>query len=115
MAGVLSIFTKPFEQIDANDVAQVVKEHCPEGYEIEFKKTLPEKQGSREPWLQGKDEIGSHARDTILKELVAFANSAGGFVLVGIDETDEKPPRAKSIEPIPRVGELASRIEDQIR
>src|ERR1051326_7197105 len=111
----LSLLTKPLEQIGADDLNQLLTEHCPEGYEVEFKKTLPDKRGGYDPWLLGKNEIGAYARDEILAELIAFGNSAGGYVLVGIDETQEKPPRAKSIEPLPRIGDLAARFEDMIR
>jgi Schlafen, AlbA_2 len=35
--------------------------------------------------------------------------------LLGIDETDEKPPRAKRITPLPHCHDLAQRLRDQVR
>ena len=89
-------------------------ETWPEGYEVEFKKTLPDKRGGGHPWLGGGD-IGDHARDEILSEVIAFANAQGGSVVLGIEETSDKPPRAHAVTPLPRVGELARRFEDQAR
>jgi len=111
----ISFFEKPVREIQLRDIEQLVGEGYPEGYEVEFKQTLPDKQGKVAPWLAGKNEVSDYARDEILAEAVAFANAQGGFVIVGIAETKEKPPRASSIVPLPRVGELARRFEDQAR
>ena len=70
--------------------------------------------GGGHPWLGGGD-IGDHARDEILSEVIAFANAQGGSVVLGIEETSDKPPRAHAVTPLPRVGELARRFEDQAR
>jgi hypothetical protein len=115
MASVLSLFSKPLQQVDASDIQQLVDERCAESSEVEFKRTLPDSKGAVAQWITGKDAIGDYARDQVLGELVAFANATGGFVILGIGETQDKPPRAKEIVPLPRVGELARRFEDQIR
>lgn len=110
-----SVLQKLVGQIAASDIHQLVQDGYPESYELEFKKTLPEKHGKQASWIKGGNEIEDHARNEILSEVIGFANAQGGFVIVGVDETAEKPPRAKSIEAIPRIGELARRIEDQAR
>jgi predicted HTH transcriptional regulator len=46
-----------------------------------------------------------------VKELVGFANANGGTIVLGMDETNERPPRAKEILPIPRVAQLADRLK----
>jgi hypothetical protein len=96
------------------DIAELTAETWPEGYEVEFKKALSERRGGQHPWFTGGD-IGDHARDEILAEVIAFANAQGGSVVLGIEETPDKPPRAHAIAPLPRVGELARRFEDQAR
>ncbi len=115
MAKVLGIFTKPIETVTPADVVQLTTESWPEGYTVEFKRTLPEKKGGSDAWITGSNKIGDFARDEILSEVVAFANAQGGTLILGIDETNDKPPRAGSIMPLPRVGELARRFEDASR
>jgi predicted HTH transcriptional regulator len=78
------------------------------------KKALSDRGGGQHPWFTGGD-IGDHARNEILAEVIAFANAQGGSVVLGIEETPDKPPRAHAITPMPRVGELARRFEDQAR
>src|SRR5207253_9606512 len=59
--------------------------------------------------------IGDYARDEILAEVVAFANYRGGSLILGVAETADNPPRADKVVPLPQVGELARRFEDQAR
>jgi hypothetical protein len=58
--------------------------------------------------------IGEYARNEIAKEVVAFANTYGGTILVGIDETKDKPNRAKQPALLPQVHELARRLRQSI-
>jgi hypothetical protein len=110
---VISIFGKPLREIGVDDLSQLIDGHVAEGYNLEFKKALPDKKGDQRPSANG--QVGDYARDKILGEIVAFANSQGGYLVLGIDETDEKPPRAKAITPLPAIGEIARRLEDQSR
>jgi predicted HTH transcriptional regulator len=82
---MLGIFTKPLELVTASDVAELYGESWPEGYEVEFKKTLSDKRGGQHPWATGGD-VGDHARDEILAEVIAFANAQGGSLILGIEE-----------------------------
>src|SRR5262249_42748982 len=43
--------------------------------------------------------------------IVGFANALGGMLILGIAETRDRPPRAGRITPVPRVHELAGRLE----
>lgn len=112
---MLAAFTKPIQLVDAADIVEVTAQTWPESYTVEYKRTLSHRSGRSHPWLTGKDEIGDHARDEIMAEIVAFANAQGGSLILGIDETPEKPPRARAVVSRPRVGELARRFEDQAR
>ena len=60
--------------------------------------------------MDGKDQIGDRARNKVLEEAVAFANAHGGALLIGIKESDTKPPVAAEIKPLPRCAELAERL-----
>src|SRR5438034_3976646 len=111
---MLPIFTKPLDLVTPADIAELPAHAWTEGYEVEFKRALSDSGGGQHPWLTGGD-IGNHARDQILSEVVAFANAQGGSLLLGIEETRDKPPRAYAVRPLPRVGELARRFEDQAR
>jgi len=112
---MLAIFTKTLELVGSADVLQLVAQTWPEGYEVEFKRTLGHKKGEPHAWLAGGEEIGDYARDELLAEVVALANANGGTVILGIEETRDKPPRAHLVVPLPRAGELARRFEDQAR
>jgi hypothetical protein len=63
--------------------------------------------------MRDQKGIGATARDDIAKEIVAFANAHGGVLVLGIDETDDNPRRARAIfEPrIPSVIDCAERLE----
>jgi Putative DNA-binding domain len=65
---------------------------------LEFKEALPVKDGSVDPWQSGSDKISPYARDTLAEEVVAFANAYGGVVIVGIEETEDNPRRAKQFK-----------------
>jgi hypothetical protein len=112
---MLAVFTKPLDLVARADIAELPAQTWPEGDEVEFKGALPHKSGGIHPWLNGQATIGDYARDEILAEVVAFANYRGGSVVLGITETADNPPRAHQVVPLPRVGELARRFEDQAR
>lgn len=112
---MISVFTKPLEALTAADVVELSVSGWPEGYEVEFKESLPDKKGKPSSWLRSTPELGEYARDEILGEVIAFANSKGGSLILGISETQEKPPRASKITAIPNAGELARRFEDAAR
>src|SRR6266851_1095080 len=112
---MLAVFTKALDLVTAADIAELPAQTWPEGYEIEFKETLPHRTGGVDPWLSSQGKVGDYARDKILAEVVAFANSQGGSVILGIAETPDNPPRAHAVVPLPRVGDLARAFEDQAR
>ena len=107
---MLEVLSKPLDVIDVTDIQLLVDLDTPEGEQIEFKKELPGERGTPDPWALGGNKIGNHAKDTILKEIVAFANAYGGVLLLGIEESAEKPAVASKISPIPRCNDLAERL-----
>lgn len=109
------MFAKRLTDLSRDDLQRLVDEEVPEGAEVEFKQTLPSKHGNVDPWLAGGSSVGERARNELIEELIAFANSYGGTLLLGIAETQSKPPRASAIVPVPRCTELAERLKLQCR
>ena len=112
MIGVLS---KPTEQITAGDIQALIDSEVPEGEQIEFKEKPPSRDASGDPWMRGENRIGDRAKKELLEEVVAFANAYSGTLLLGVKESDAKPPVASEIAPIPRCAEFADRLRNVFR
>ena len=112
---MIDLLAKPPDQVTAKDIEALVVMQIQEGAQIEFKENLSTRNGSPDAWMQGDNKIGDYARNTILKEAVAFANAYGGTLLLGIKESKANPPVASQITPLPRCGELAERLRKQFR
>jgi hypothetical protein len=102
---------KDFNQITAADVSDLCTEAAYESQLLEFKRQLPADRDRPDPWPAGGNFTPT-ARDALLREVVAFANAQGGTVIVGIEETEDDPPRAAAIRPIPRIHDLATRMAE---
>jgi hypothetical protein len=103
------MFRKRPSEWTAEDVCRMVSEQVQEGSEVEFKGALSTRDGQPHPWATG-GKIGEHARNELLEEVVAFANTYGGWLLLGIEETEEKPPRAAEVAPLRACAELAESL-----
>ena len=62
----------------------------------------------------GRNRIGDRAKDELLEEVVAFANAYGGTLLLGVKESNAKPPVAAEITSV-RCAELAERLRNVFR
>jgi hypothetical protein len=71
----VSIFVKPINEIEFEDVKAFCDEQIEENRRVEYKKAF-----------SSKDE-----KKQIAKEISAFANTHGGIILVGVGEKDRKP------------------------
>jgi hypothetical protein len=105
---------KNFGQITPADITQLTTDGAYENQLLEFKRELPGERGRPDPWPTGGD-FTAYARDHLLREVIAFANAQGGTVIVGMDETEDDPPRAAAICPLPRIHDLATRMENAAR
>ena len=103
---MIELLSMPAEQIDSSHIESFVDSKIPEGEHVEFKESLPTRDGKPDPWISG-GKIGDRAKNTILGEVVAFANAYGGALLLGIKESRTKPAVADSVFPIPRCEDLA--------
>ena len=107
---MIAVLSKPADQIGVADIQELIDSQVPEGQEIEFKETLPTDGSSPDRWVTHSDRIGRRAKHKILEESVAFANAYGGALVLGIAESDTKPPVAARITPVPRCADLAERL-----
>ncbi len=108
---MISVLSKPVDQIGIHDIASLIESKVPEGEQIEFKESLSTKGHSIDPWISGNGQIGERAKKEILEESVAFANAYGGTLLLGIGESDTTPSVADRISPVPRCAELVERLK----
>lgn len=86
------MFGKRVADLRRDDVERIVKEELQEGQDLELKEVLSDENGLPDPWMAGALKIGKYARDRLLDKVVACANTFGGTLVLGIAETDEKPP-----------------------
>ena len=103
------MFAKRLDELTKVDIERVVANAEPEGQGVEFKRALSERKGKPNPWYKGGDGVGDRARDELLEEVVAFASTYGGTLILGIDETEDYPKRASKITPVPRCARLMGR------
>jgi len=108
------MFGKPISTITAADIDRLIEEAVRESDVVEFKEALSGK-GGRDGWHNGAPSIGTAARDKIVNEIIAFANAHGGTLVLGIAETDDKPPRADRVLPIRECADLAGRLTLMLR
>jgi hypothetical protein len=109
------MLSKAFDQITPDDIADLcARGGAYESVALEFKRELPGRNGRPDPWIDGRD-FTSYARDRLFREVVAFANAQGGTLVLGVEETEDQPPRAQRIVAIPRVHDLAARLEEAAR
>lgn len=113
----MTVLRKPIGEILHQDLEELCATEARESSELEFKEALPfqqtkGQQDAADRWITRGDRVGDYARDKLLAELVAFANAEGGTLLLGIEETDDEPRRARGMVPLPRCEDLAKRLAD---
>ena len=108
---MISVLSKPANQIGSADIQELIDSQVPEGEQIEFKESLTTGDGSPDRWVTQGDRIGRRAKNKILEESAAFANAYGGTLVLGIAEADTRPPVAAKISPIPLCMELGERLK----
>jgi hypothetical protein len=113
----MPIFGKSIEEITAADVEGLGG--TPEGQTFELKSELSSAKGRKQPdpWMMpsatGRDRRGpeDHAKEGLFRELVAFANAEGGWLVLGMGESADHPKRATAPAPLPDCHELAQRLQ----
>ncbi len=108
---MIKVISKPVHQISLSDIESLIKDKVPEGERIEYKENLSAKKGGKDSWSSNQSRINDGARNSILEEVVAFANAFGGCLLLGIKESKSNPPCASELISIPRCNDLAERFK----
>jgi hypothetical protein len=88
----MSIYSTPLSQVTTSDLAELLQEQAVENTRLEFKREVP-----------GKDEI--------LKKLSSFANTFGGFVVVGA-AAQGKDGRIEELQGVDEVPGYKQKIVD---
>lgn len=109
------MFMKPLNQVTLDDIKNLITQwRFKENERIEYKSTLPNNGKNIDLWLKGENKIGDIAISKLVAEIIAFANTQGGTLIIGIQENIEKPPRPDKIIPLPRCHELDQRLMHSI-
>jgi hypothetical protein len=111
---MVNFFGKPLDQIDQDDILSLID--YPEGQLFEIKSELPAEKNSKDSWYSTpkrgkKRKPGEYAKQNIFKEVVAFANSEGGWLVLGLKETTDHPKRVKEVAPLPDCHDLADNLK----
>ena len=97
------------EKISSADIDGIIKDGWIEDEEIEFKQEVPSRDGRQDRWYFDQSGLSDYGRNQILAEIVAFANTYGGDLVIGIIETEDKPGM------LARLTEAIARFEANIR
>jgi Putative DNA-binding domain len=108
----MPLFRKPLSELTAADIQGVIDRQQQEDIETEFKQALATRDGKPDRWMTDQSAIGNYAKEALTKEIVAFANTQGGTLILGIKEDEDK--RATSILEIPKCAVLAERLGQSI-
>lgn len=74
---MISIFSKPREQIGLDDIHELICLGIPEGEGIEYERELSRKVGNMEDdWMTGGN-IGEKSKERLTKQVIALANTYG--------------------------------------
>jgi hypothetical protein len=93
-----------------SDLDDLLSNQEPETDVLEFKRDLSNRDGGPSPWMQGQRNIDTRPNDRLLREVVAFANTDGGWLVLGIEETENSPARAYAVNSLPDIHDLADRL-----
>ncbi|MEQ8227823.1 MAG: ATP-binding protein [Rhodospirillales bacterium] len=97
------------------DIQKLLEDRAYELPTLEFKKDLHEKKGGDSAWFKGECKVSDSAKERLLSELIAFANANGGFLVLGIEEDNGKPPRATDYHLLPDIHKLAEQLNGMCR
>ena len=100
---------KAIQDISEGDLLALLGQS--EDDQIEFKGCVPHEQQADE-WAQKKD-LTKFGVNKLLRSVVAFANSYGGDLIVGIDEGAGELGKAEKLTPVPHCMELAQRLSQR--
>ncbi len=107
---MITAITKALDELTQQDLETLCDKKWPESQNVEFKSDLSAERGKQDPWYKD-GKVGEYAKGKLFRAIVALANSSGGRLFLGVDESSEKPPVAKKVRPLPRCHDLAESLE----
>ena len=111
----MPMIAKPLSDVSREDLSALILGPWVEDEQIDFKETIPHKDGEgHDPWRNAASEarrIREHGRDQLLAAVVAFANSYGGDLVVGVREVAQTQPGvAEALDPLPACEDAVHRL-----
>ncbi|MHC1750982.1 RNA-binding domain-containing protein [Humidesulfovibrio sp.] len=105
---------KEIEHVEYADVVALIDGRVPENETLEFKEGLSGDKREPNTWMAPSWVLSRKSSVGILKHLVAFANTSGGYLLLGIQEDVASGVCAKGIVPVAKCEDLLRRLTDAI-
>jgi hypothetical protein len=93
-------FNKPLKSLTYDDIDTLIREQIPESRTLDYKRDL-----------YGNDDA---AKDEFRYDVSAFANTAGGYLIIGVDE-EKTIPKTVTPVPIENVDELQLHFQNLLR
>jgi hypothetical protein len=106
------MFPTRLSELTAADIQVLIISGVAEGTDIEFKQELPSKTPP-DLWMSG-GRIGDEAKDQLAEEIIAFANTDGGTLFLGIGEDRSTKQAVGPVRPLPKCKEAANTLFQSI-
>lgn len=102
------------QEVSLDDLNELIANQVPENDRLEYKSALAGGKDDPDSWKPGSYVLAETSKIAIAREIVAFANANGGYLILGMKENDESPHYAKELSPIPNCAELQNRLMDSL-
>ncbi len=97
---------KPLADIEWSDLQRLIELGREEDDRIEFKSSFK----GQDDYASLNDNQRQRALDSLAREVIAFLNTRGGDLIVGIDESDGPRPTAANFQSIKEPADAADRV-----
>jgi hypothetical protein len=106
------VFPNRLSEVTPADIHALISDEVSEGSDVEFKRELPAK-NPPDAWMGG-GKIGEEAKDQLAAEIIAFANTDGGTLVLGLGEDSATKKAVAPIHPPPKCKEAANSLFQSI-
>jgi hypothetical protein len=107
------MFPRRLSEVTAEEIRALIDLEVTESADVEFKREMPfDTNKGSDPWVQD-GKISEHSKDVLGSEIVAFANTGGGTLIIGIEE-EKTTKKAEKLTPVPNCKKLAERLHQSL-